>query len=112
MAGVYLTSIGGEVICLMGDVVSGSSVREAVINVIELVVQFVLEEVSLTLDDVEFVIDVRKLVGWLTGETNVNWIIDFLRNTCRAKMQALQDVIIEFEQVKNFKVSLLDGDAE
>ncbi|MED6109005.1 hypothetical protein PIB30_029613 [Stylosanthes scabra] len=67
MASGYLTSVGGEVICLVGDVVSGSSAGETMVNVTEVLVQFVLEEVSLTSEDVEFVIDDRKLVGWLIG---------------------------------------------
>ncbi|MED6139238.1 hypothetical protein PIB30_081920 [Stylosanthes scabra] len=88
----------------MGDTVSGSSVQEAMINVLEVAVQFVLEEVSLTLDDVEFVFYDRKLVGWLTGEKNVDWNHRFLRNACRARIQAPQDVKIVYELPKNFNV--------
>ncbi|MED6133755.1 hypothetical protein PIB30_031071 [Stylosanthes scabra] len=63
-----------------GDYIDAGFVGEAALVGLEGALQFILEEVNLTFEEVMMICDNKEMIGWINGEKKTSWQRRFLRN--------------------------------
>ncbi|MED6107464.1 hypothetical protein PIB30_014315 [Stylosanthes scabra] len=101
--GSYLMDAEEEIKAWMGEEAKGRSLGEASIEGLESVVQFLLEDLNGSFENVILVTNKMDIVSWINNGQETCWDNRFLRNKSIYKKHVFEDVQVIYRCDRDFK---------
>ncbi|MED6200170.1 hypothetical protein PIB30_082528, partial [Stylosanthes scabra] len=99
----YFTKEDGEIIVWMGEEIEGNTEGEAQLKELEMIVQFLLEELNVRNGSARLISGCKNIVDWAGGEQGTSWDNRFLRNKTHNMKEIFEDVKLVYKPVNEYK---------
>ncbi|MED6171769.1 hypothetical protein PIB30_043827 [Stylosanthes scabra] len=98
----YFTDEVGAVKCWMGEEWKGETQDEVHVAELESAVQFLLEDMNMSIEDIVMVSNRKDVVDWLQGQVTTCWETRFLRNKLMNFKLQFPEVEVIYKQENEF----------